>query len=71
MNTIEISSFFTTLMKYLYKEEGVKKFKLWAKKTKNGEIIEEPTKLKEDCIENPKKKKDNPKEVIQDEDEKI
>ena len=46
MNTIEISAFFTTLLKYLYKEEGVKKFKLWAKKTKNGEIIEEPTKLK-------------------------
>ena len=28
MNTIEISSFFTTLMKYLYKEEGVKKIQV-------------------------------------------
>ena len=46
MNTIEISAFFTALWKYLCKEEGVDKFKLWAKKSKNGEIIEEPTKLK-------------------------
>ena len=46
MNTLEISSFFASLLKHLYKEEGVDKFKLWAKKEKNGDILEAPTKLK-------------------------
>ena len=46
MNTLEISAYFAGLLKYLYKKENVLKYKLWAKKNKTGDLIEEPTKLK-------------------------
>ena len=46
MNTAEMYAYFPRLLKYLYKREGLAKYKLWAKKSKQGDILEEPTKLK-------------------------
>ena len=45
MNTTEMYAYFPRLLKFLYKTEGVTEYRLWAKKSKEGDIIEEPTKL--------------------------
>lgn len=38
LTTDDMAVYFTTLLKYLYKLEGVEKYKLWSKKNKDGSI---------------------------------
>ena len=46
MSTDEISAYHGLLLRYLYKKENISKYKLWAKKNKDGEVIEEATGMK-------------------------
>ena len=46
MTTDEISVYYGSLLRYLYELEGISKYKLWAKKDKNGKVLSEATKLK-------------------------
>ena len=45
MNGDEIGAYHGMLLRHLYKREGIEKFKLWAKKDKDGKVITEATKL--------------------------
>ena len=46
MSTDEISAYHDVLLRYLYKKENITKYKLWAKKDKDSDIVEKATKLK-------------------------
>ena len=45
MSVDDNAAYHTVLLRYLYKKEGVEKFKLWSKMEK-GEVLEKATKLK-------------------------
>ena len=46
LNTEDMSSYFGEFLKHLYKVEHIDKFKLWATKDKDGNVLKEPTPLK-------------------------
>ena len=45
MSTDENAAYHGKLLRYLYKKEGVGKFKLWSKKDDDGKVIEKATNL--------------------------
>ena len=46
LNTTDMSSYYAEFQKYLYRREGIERFKLWATKDKAGNVTKEPTPLK-------------------------
>jgi hypothetical protein len=46
LNTTDMSSYYAEFLKYLYRREGIERFKLWATKDKACNVTKEPTPLK-------------------------